>query len=222
MRHNAFVSPAVLTDTLNIIGVGATGSFIAMSAARMGYTKFRIWDPDIVEAHNLPNQAYLARHVGKLKVEALSELLKEFNSDIEVQANAIYFTASEFGHLIDGPIVLTVDTMKARKEITTCFYTNPLIEHVFESRLGFDHAQVNIVDCLDPKSIAEWESTLLSDEEVPEGPCGLQICTTTVGIVANYIVHQLCSRAANFSKKENWEFHPKTIFAIGKGLSVYP
>jgi len=213
-RHNGFVSPECLTDTLNIIGVGATGSNVALTAAKMGFTKFRIWDDDIVEAHNLPNQTYDLCHVGMPKVEALKTVLKRFNPEIEVEVNQCYFTAKEHGDDLEGPLILTVDTMKARKEITDCFEGNILIDTVIESRLGFNHGTINIIDCTSAKDIKEWKHSLFSDDEIPEGPCGFRICTTMVGMVANFMVQQLCQKYAAQKTNAAWNPKKKTVLAF--------
>ena len=221
-RHNAFVSPASLTDTLNIIGVGATGSNVALVAAKMGFTKFRIWDHDHVEAHNLPNQAYDLCHIGMPKVEALKNVLKRFNPEIEVEINQCYFTSEEHGEDLEGPLVLTVDSMTAREEITNCFEGNILIDTVMESRLGFDHGTVHIIDTTSAEDIDSWRNTLLSDDDVEEGPCGLRICTTMVGIVANYMVHQLCKKYNLVANDKTWTPKKKTVFYLNdEGIITY-
>jgi hypothetical protein len=221
-RHNGFVSPEILTDTLNIIGVGATGSNVAVAAAKMGFTKFKIWDHDVVEAHNLPNQAYDLCHVGMPKVEALKEVLQRFNPEIEVEANQCYFTAAEHGDELEGPLILTVDTMKAREEITNCFDGNILVDTVMESRLGFDHGTVNIIETTSEKDLLEWRNSLMSDDEVEEGPCGLRICTTMVGMVANFMVQQLCQKYARYKNTEAWNPKKKTVFYFNEeGVITY-
>jgi len=221
-RHNGFVGPADLYETLNIIGVGATGSNVALTAARMGFTNFRIWDHDIVEEHNLPNQTYDIEHVGMLKVEALKAVLLRFNPEINVEANPTYFTAKEHGADLEGPLVLTVDTMKAREEITNCFEGNPLINTVFESRLGFDHGTVNIIDTVDEKDLKGWRNSLLNDDDIPESPCGLSICTTMVQAVASVLVQQLCMKYSCVRKNTEWKPKKKTVLHFNEeGMITY-
>ena len=221
-RHNGFVGPADLTETLNIIGVGATGSNVALTAARMGFTKFRIWDHDTVEEHNLPNQAYDLKHVGEKKVLALAKVLLRFNPNIEVEANDCYFTAEEHGADLEGPLVLTVDTMKAREEITDCFEGNPLINTVFESRLGFDHGTINIIDNISADDLENWRNSLLSDDDIPEGPCGLRICTTMVQAVSAFMVQQMCQKYSAVRKGTEWNPKKKTVFYYNEeGVITY-
>jgi hypothetical protein len=210
-RHDGFVSPADLYQVLNIIGVGATGSNAALIAARMGFKNFRIWDMDVVEPHNLPNQAYDFEHIGMLKVEALKQVLQRFNPEIQVETNNKYFTAAEDGADLEGPLILTVDTMKARAEITACFDGNPLIDTVFESRLGFDHGTVNIIDNISANDLNNWRNSLLSDEEIPESPCGLVICTTMVMAVSALMVQQICNKYSSIRKGVDWNPKKKVV-----------
>lgn len=221
-RHNKFVGPADLTETLFIIGVGATGSHLALTAARMGFTKFVIYDHDEVEAHNLPNQVYDWKHVGMKKVDALEDVLMRFNHRIEVQKHAKYFTSEEHGHEVEGILVIAVDSMKARKDITEVFDGNPLISLVIESRLGFEFGEVNIIDPMSDTDVENWRSTLLDDNAVPEGPCGLRICVTTVGIIASYMVQQICMQKSQEKSGEEWTPHKKMVMQYDTaGMTVF-
>lgn len=85
LRHAGWVGPEDLNDTLTIIGCGAVGSNLALIAAKMGFHEFDLWDADIVEPHNLANQAYDVEHIGMKKVAALasSPTLQEFAASLE-------------------------------------------------------------------------------------------------------------------------------------------
>jgi len=193
LRHSGWVGPEQLNRCLHIIGVGATGSNIALLAAKMGWTKFEIWDNDQVEDHNLPNQAYNPEHLGMNKVEALKDVLLKFNPRIEVKTNQKFFNKKDIIDT-DGPVVLTTDSMSSRKEIMASCLMNPCVEHVFETRLGFKHGEIAIVDNLDADHVQKWVSTLRRDDEIEEGPCNTRICSTLVNLVASMVVHQLCEK----------------------------
>ena len=192
LRHNGFFGPEN-AQQLNIIGVGATGSWIGLLAAKMGFHDFQIWDGDIVETHNLPNQIYDDSHTGKRKVEAFEEVLTRFNPSIKVKKHDYFFEAEKHKEMLEGPLVLTVDTMSARDDIYDAFKLNWKVNKVFETRLGFDVAEINVIDNMNLKELQNWKSSLVKDEDVPDGPCNLRICTTLVGMVASYTVHRLCS-----------------------------
>ena len=85
LRHASFFGPEDSgNSTLNIIGVGATGSWVGMLAARMGWHNFQVWDLDIVESHNLPNQIYNLKDIGSKKVDAFEKHIKRFNPSAKV------------------------------------------------------------------------------------------------------------------------------------------
>jgi len=213
LRHAGWFAPEDAKDTVvNIIGVGATGSHIGLYCAKMGFHNFQVWDPDIVESHNLPNQIYEAQDIGNKKVDAFERIMKAFNPHIQVTRHDYYFTSSEHKHLLEGPLVLTVDTMKARKDIFEAFKFNWRVKKVFETRLGFDYGELNIIDCFDSIALDEWSNTLRSDDEIPEGPCNLRICTTLVCSVSSYASHKLCDFVRSISKQEQFNFEKKTIF----------
>lgn len=220
LRAGGWVGPSTLTDTVTIIGVGATGSVLAMILARMGFTKFVIYDPDDVEPHNLPNQAYDSRHIGKPKVEALSEILKEFNADIDVECRPEYFTNET---TIDdfGPVIITTDSMKSRGEIMNVCRDNIMVDYVFETRLGFHHGEVAIIDNNDSEAVDKWLQTLRDDSEIEEGPCNLRTCATLVELIASYTAHQICEKYSTNQTQDNWQYHKRTLVQMNPTLSVY-
>ena len=212
LRHAAWFGPED-AQPLNIIGVGATGSWIGLVAAKMGFHKFRIWDADIVEDHNLPNQIYDLEHVGKSKVDSFESVLTRFNPGIEVEKHNYFFT-QEHKHLLDGPLILTVDTMSARKEIYETFKLNWKVQKVFETRIGFDYGELNIIDNLNTTHLEEWRSTLVDDKDIPDGPCNLRICTTLVTKIAGFTVHNVCSMLSSSRRNTDWNPARKTMFDL--------
>lgn len=220
LRHAGWFGPEDSETPLNIIGVGATGSNIGLIAARMGIHKFRVWDPDIVEDHNLPNQIYNIDHVGKRKVDAFQDILTSFNPRITVEKSSTYFTKDDKAQL-DGPLVLTVDTMSARKEIYHAFKTNWRVNKVFETRVGFDYAELNVIDNMNISETDSWYNCLRNDDEIPEGPCNLRICTTLVTMVAAQTVHTICSMLSSSRRNESWEYSKKTIFNLTPKLQTH-
>lgn len=220
LRHSGYCSPEILREPLNVVGVGATGSNIALLAARMGFTRFKIWDPDVVESHNLPNQVYDHHHIGAMKVDALADVLRRFNPEIRVETYPDYFT-SEQKQLLDGPLILTVDTMSARQESIAAFQFNPMVKYVFETRLGFEHGELNIIDNCSSQAVKLWANTLLSDDKVPEGPCNQRICTTLVTIVASFTVQLLCGMFVAEKNSQPWQYRTKTVFNLKDSLQVF-
>jgi hypothetical protein len=221
LRHSGWFGPETAGSTvLNIIGVGATGSHIGLYAAKMGFHNFQIWDGDIVENHNLPNQIYENQDIGNSKVEAFRRILNAFNPHIQVETHNYFFNSEQHKELLNGPLVLTVDTMSARKDIYNSFKYNWKVKKVFETRLGFDYGELNIIDCFSPEQLGEWSSTLMNDEDIPEGPCNLRICTTLVCMVSGYAVHKICDMISSSNKDQEYSYQKKTIFNFNQSNDI--
>jgi molybdopterin/thiamine biosynthesis adenylyltransferase/TusA-related sulfurtransferase len=61
-----------------IVGVGGLGCPAALALARLGVPRLGLFDPDLVEASNLPRQLlYKEEDIGRAKVEVAAERLRE-------------------------------------------------------------------------------------------------------------------------------------------------
>ena len=220
-RHAAWFNPSLAECRVIVIGCGAVGSNAAVLAARMGFTRFDLWDNDIVEPHNLPNQAYDVGHIGHKKVDALKHVLTRFNPEIDVSVHAEFFTAeSKIGE--GGPLILATDSFDSRRAIAKAFRLNPNILGVFETRLGFDYGQVNLIDNLDTAQVDNWLNSLGDDKTTPEGPCNRKICGTLVGNTVSFLVHQMCDRMIQDAAGEPWNMmdRRRTMFQFAPNLTV--
>ncbi len=183
MRHQKVFSPVKFDNTrIDVIGVGATGSRIAMGLAKLGVINLHIWDFDKVESHNIANQIYGNNDIGKFKVDALAELIKtQTNLSVTKHCEAVN------GRTALGSVVfLLTDTMSSRKEIWEgAVRYKPFIDVMFETRMGVDLGRTYTVRPTSPDDVKFWESTLCGDDEVVVvSACGSQI---TVGSTAEIV-----------------------------------
>lgn len=74
---------------VGLAGAGGLGSNAALMLARCGIENMLLLDHDVVEPSNLNRQQYWPRHLGRPKVEALAELLRELNPDMRVEARRL-------------------------------------------------------------------------------------------------------------------------------------
>ena len=74
----------IQSTIIGIAGLGGLGSNCAMNLVRSGFNKFILADFDRVEPSNLNRQTYFARHVGRLKVDCLAELMHEISDDLSI------------------------------------------------------------------------------------------------------------------------------------------
>lgn len=88
-----------------IIGVGGTGSWLALFLALAGVESITMYDPDEVEPHNLNRTPFTWAHVGRKKVHAMAEIVATYRPDCTVSPipRAVYLPLP---NLKDGTIVV--------------------------------------------------------------------------------------------------------------------
>ncbi len=86
------------------------GSAVAEAAARSGFVRFELVDPDTVDATNLNRQIYAAGDVGKPKVEALAARLLAVNPAAEVGTHSVFVNAENVADLV-GRCDMVFDTI---------------------------------------------------------------------------------------------------------------
>lgn len=173
-RHISVFNPTAVKDDIHIIGVGATGSFVAMMLARMGVPVINIYDFDDVEIHNIPNQYYDTGDLGKLKAEALADKLRLINPDITVNIGKEAVKAEDISKM-SGYLFLLVDSMKVRKELWEAAKANTNLINVWESRLGSDQARVYSLPIEEGLDYARYEQDFYDDDNAEVSACGTSI-----------------------------------------------
>ena len=183
-----------------IIGAGSTGSFIALNLAKMGIADIKIIDFDKVEEHNIPNQFFRLSDVGKLKVDALAQIIKDFTgTDITTECTEID-EDYDFDFDLDTIIISCVDSMEARKLIFEKLKEFPI--KFIDTRFGGEGFSINVVDCMEGKDIIDFEKSL--DLPIKDTVCGEK------GII--YTILSLASEVCNIIKKiEKSENYPTIL-----------
>ncbi|HAH32138.1 MAG TPA: thiamine biosynthesis protein ThiF [Elusimicrobia bacterium] len=105
-RHEPRVLAALKTSTVGIAGAGGLGSNVAVSLARVGVGRLIIADFDRVEPSNLNRQQYFVKQIGRRKVEALRENLKNINPFSEYIIHDIKVTHANTGHIFGSADIL--------------------------------------------------------------------------------------------------------------------
>lgn len=166
-----------------IIGCGAIGSKVAVELAKAGVERIVAWDMDVVEAHNIGNQAYRQQHVGLPKVEALKHVLSEL-CDLSVDARNMEFTSSS---RITTPVVfLCVDSMETRRKLMKRILESPVVEFVLESRMGVDEIRVYNVT---KKSYEQWlDCSNYEDSNAEVSACGTSLSVGSTSSIASAIM----------------------------------
>ena len=72
-------------NVVGIMGLGGLGSAVAVALARSGVGCLRLADFDRIEADNLQRQYYFFDQLGRLKTEALQDIISRINPGIKVE-----------------------------------------------------------------------------------------------------------------------------------------
>lgn len=188
-----FFQPDKDDARIHIVGCGSVGSTIAENLARCGVTKMTLWDFDKVEAHNIVNQMFRQQDVGRLKVDALKDILMDINPEMKDTVE----TKPEGwqGKLMSGYVFLCVDNIELRKEIVKKHMDTPYVKAMFDVRTLLTGAQHYAAAWDDFKMKQNFlESMNFSHEEAaaetPVSACGVTLgVATTVRLISALAVN---------------------------------
>ena len=186
-RQLDIISPDQLRDVhLTGIGAGGIGSPTVMALTKMGLHDITIYDDDSIEVHNLPNQMYRLKDLGRLKVDALSEICKEY-SGIQIITNAEKY----FNQPLDGLVFSGVDSMNQREIIWKNIKNNVNVSIYIDGRMGGEVSRILTIKPCDPADIEFYESTLYKDEEAQDLPCTARAIIYNVFTIASFITSKI-------------------------------
>ena len=164
-RQKDLVPLETLQDkTVTVIGVGAIGRQVAIQLAAMGVPKIQLIDFDTVETGNLAAQGFFEGDLGKPKVEAVAELLKSINSEVEIEVvNDRFRRRMNTGEII----FCCVDDMDIRDLIFTATQNTAVL--FIDGRMSAEVLRVLSVFNLDSQN--HYRTTLFSSEDAYRGSC---------------------------------------------------
>lgn len=195
-RHRSVFDPSKWTERVDVIGVGATGSKIAMSLAKLGVSNLHVWDHDEVEEHNIANQVYGLPDIGRPKVEALAKAIKRATGN-KPQTHGAWNPMAGRGA---GEVVFAmVDSMDVRRQIFDLYKISPRVRLVIDSRMASDYGSLLTYRPGDDDTLSRYEATLFSDDDahVEVSACGTAITVgPTADIISGYAVWAFINHAA--------------------------
>jgi len=181
-RHLELIDPHYFEEPITILGAGATGSWLALSLAKLGLTNITVYDFDVVESHNIPNQVYSISQIGQPKVNALYDIIYN-TTGTKINVKNEKYTNQR----LTGIVFLMVDSMAERKRIwETSIKLKSQIKLMIEPRMGLDVGRIYNVNPLDMEQIRRYEETLYSDDVAEVSACGasMTVITTALGIAS--------------------------------------
>lgn len=188
-----FFQPEKDDTRIHIVGCGSVGSTIAENLARCGVKNMTLWDFDIVESHNIVNQMFTQNHVGKLKVEALKDILTDINPEI---VDGIELKPEGWkGKLMSGYIFLCVDSIELRREIVEKHLDSPYVKAVFDFRTLLEGAQHYAADWSNFKMKKDLLNSMQFSHEEAKDETPVSACGVTLGVATT--VRLICALGVN-------------------------
>lgn len=191
-RHKELFDPNKFNKAIHVIGVGATGSWLVFSLAKLGLTNIHVYDFDKVEAHNIANQLFSISDIGEYKVEALKRIVKDTTgTEITIHNKEVKEEA------FSGIVFMMIDTMAGRKAIyESSVKYKPSVSLLIEPRMGLHMARIYNILPLNNSSLNEYEKTFYTDEEAEVSACGnsMTIISSALAVTA-WCVRQLINFA---------------------------
>lgn len=189
--------------TVILAGVGGIGSYVGFLLARMKPASMFIYDDDIVETVNMSGQLYGQSDLGRPKVSALAEMIRNYAGYSSVFAISERFTdESEASDIM----ICGFDNMAARR-----LFFNKWVNHVqskpeeerknclfIDGRLAAEEFQVLCIKGDDEYNINRYNNEFLfSDAEADETICSYKQTTFCANMIASYMVNLFVNFCAN-------------------------
>ena len=209
-RQQDLIEPDQLDLPITVVGCGGIGSFVVLALAKMGCRALAAYDDDRVEPHNVPNQAYGLGDVGRLKVEALADLVAAVTGvALQIRAERVR------EQRLQGVVVSAVDTMAARREIWLRGIRHRAgVPLYLDARMGAEVARILTVRPADPDDIRRYEASLHADEDAVVLPCTAQAIVYTGFSVAALVAGQIKKFLTGESLKGELIMDHKTLTFI--------
>ncbi len=197
-KSREYFNPHDVNKRCHIIGCGSIGSTLAVMLAKMGMSKFALYDFDKVEEHNIVNQMFSTKDVKTYKVDALKKIIEDINPNADI---TIYKDGWVPGRKLSGYVFLAVDKIATRKQICEENLTNNSIKIVMDFRTELESAQHYAADWSNMTSKKKLIATMdFTDQEAsdatPKSACGVtlgvfptvaSICSLGVSNFINWI-----------------------------------
>lgn len=164
-----FEPEAYTSIPIHVVGCGGIGSFVAYDLAMLGLAENLIlWDNDIVEDHNIPNQNFLLEHIGMSKALALADFInKKCGTSPKVKER--FFT--EDSHILSGIVVLCTDNIDSRKLVYNDVKDREDVIALIDGRLGGESFVIYTLLRNSEDDKKSYEETLFDASETEELPC---------------------------------------------------
>lgn len=181
-----------IEENVIIGGAGGIGSWLALFLNRAGFIPF-VFDFDHYEAHNMGGQLCKTSDIGKAKVVALQDTIKQLCGN-EVYAHNEKYISTTFSHKF---VFSGFDNMEARRVMFNNWlriYAEDKDAIFIDGRLSMEQLQIY---CITPDKAERYKETLFADSEVEEAPCTMKQTTHTAAMIASHMTAFFTNHVTN-------------------------
>jgi molybdopterin/thiamine biosynthesis adenylyltransferase len=184
-RHIGIFNASDYSATL--IGAGGIGAMSALALAKMGIGYLAIYDDDKVDDINIPVQFHRLSDVGKPKVIAIDEAIREYVDGTTIQR--IYARVTDGSLMRATDITISaVDSISARKGIWHAVQVQRPNWYI-DARMSAEYLQIYVVK-MNPLESRDWYDTTIftqDDSQIPDDPCTSKATIYTACMAAGHI-----------------------------------
>lgn len=172
-----------LNRKITVIGAGAIGSFTVFALAKMGFKDITVYDFDTVEIENLNAQIYRHADLGKPKVIALKEIIKDF-CGVDIKTEISKYENQVFRDIV----ICAVDNMEARKSIWNAHKERGIATNLLiDPRMAIEFAYIQCLKPMTPRDGELYEKTLFTDEQAVQERCTGKATVYTAQLIGGTI-----------------------------------
>ena len=158
--------PDKLAFPITVIGAGAIGSATVVTLAKMGCSNITVYDEDVLNEHNIPNQMALTQYIGSPKVDALAHLVETL-SDVQIKPLCTNYR----GQRLEGAVISTVDSMNARQMIWKSVKLKRSVSLFIDARMGAELLRLYALRPVDLDACEFFEQNLYDAKDAEQLPC---------------------------------------------------
>jgi len=191
-----------------VIGVGAVGKQVAMQLAAIGVPNLKLIDFDDVGVENLASQGFFESDIGRPKIDAVSDVCKKINSQINIQTENRKFNKRMFN---SGFVFCCVDKIDVRKNI---FESISGYDLFIDARMAAESARILCV--YNSQSAEYYKGQFFAPEEAYAGRCTAQTTIYCANIIAGFMVAQFAKFLRGCDLDNEIELNLLTNSLIGR------
>lgn len=195
--------------SISIVGAGAVGSFTALSLAKMGFHNITVYDFDTIDPENMNCQFYRHSDIGKKKVVALQELIKDFTGfEIKVHDKKV----DPKDAIVADVVISAVDNMAVRKML----YEISAFRYLIDPRMAAEYAMIQVLDPMKADSVESYKMNLYTDEEAVHERCTAKATMYTVNLIAGQVAKMVKDIALKnpYIKRLDWNIAKNGLVAF--------